>query len=114
MIDDKQIMPLNFFSYGGIYSGQHENMRYRILRTGEKPDFNIEALCWRGPYSYDAVTRDEKTASSIRNASFPFSEDGRKEAIAWLKNEYSDNESYYRDAPALLDAEISLEGIYKG
>ena len=50
MIDEKEIMPLNFFSYGGIYSGQHYNMRYRLLRTGEKPDFNMEVCCWRGPY----------------------------------------------------------------
>ena len=42
MIDENQIMPLNFFSYGGIYSGQHGKMRYRMLRTGEKPDFNME------------------------------------------------------------------------
>ena len=29
MIDASQIMPLNFFMYKGVYSGEHHGMRYR-------------------------------------------------------------------------------------
>ena len=38
MIDASQIMPLNFFMYKGVYSGEHHGMRYRIKKAGEKPD----------------------------------------------------------------------------
>ena len=44
MIDEKEILPFNFFSYGGVYSGDHNGMRYMIKRTGKKPDFTLNAL----------------------------------------------------------------------
>ena len=112
MIDEKEIMPLNFFAYGGIYSGQHNNMRYRLLRTGEKPDFNLEVCCWRGPYGYDAVLRDDKDSTLIKKASFTFDDEGRQHAIEWLKDEYKMNEQYYNDAPLPVFAPIDLEKIY--
>ena len=112
MIDEKEIMPLNFFAYGGIYSGQHYNMRYRLLRTGEKPDFNMEVCCWRGPYGYDAVLRDDSDSSLIKKASFTFDDEGRQNAIEWLKNEYKMNEQYYNDALLPVFAPIDLEKIY--
>lgn len=105
-------MPLNYFAYGGIYSGQHEKMKYRLLRTGEKPDYSMEAACWRGPYGYDAVMRGDETADKIKRASFTFDEQGRKEAIEWLKKEYEQNENYYEEAPEILFAPIDLDKIY--
>lgn len=42
MIDASQIMPLNFFMYKGVYSGEHHGMRYRIKKAGEKPDEVLE------------------------------------------------------------------------
>ena len=42
MIDASQIMPLNFFLYKGVYSGEHHGMRYRIKKAGEKPDEVLE------------------------------------------------------------------------
>jgi hypothetical protein len=112
MIDETQIMPLNFFAYGGIYSGQHGKMRYRMERAGEKPDFTMNVCCWRGPYSYDSVMRDEATAESIKRASFSFDEDGRKEAIVWLLSEYDSNRQFYGEAPEILDAAIDLSSLY--
>ena len=49
MIDAKGIMPLNFFKYKGVYSGQHNGMRYIIKPVGEKPDSKLSASVWRGP-----------------------------------------------------------------
>ena len=45
-IEDKDILPYNFFAYKGIYTGALGNMRYRIWRTGEKPDFILVACAW--------------------------------------------------------------------
>ena len=44
MINEKEIMPFNFFKYGGIYTGGHNGMRYKIERTGEKPDYVLNVL----------------------------------------------------------------------
>ena len=76
MIDEKQILPFNFFSYGGTYSGDHNGMRYMIKRTGKKPEFMLDALVWRGPFASSAVNPDDITTKQ-----FEYSEEGRKEAM---------------------------------
>jgi hypothetical protein len=55
MINEKEIMPFNFFKYGGIYTGGHNGMRYKIERTGEKPDYVLNVLIWQGPYASTAM-----------------------------------------------------------
>ena len=80
MIDEKEILPFNFFSYGGVYSGDHNGMRYMIKRTGKKPDFTLNALVWRGPYASSAVNADD-----ITKKEFEYSEEGRTAAIEWIQ-----------------------------
>ena len=51
MINEKEIMPFNLFKYGGIYTGGHNGMRYKIERTGEKPDYVLNlagSICLNG------------------------------------------------------------------
>ena len=91
MIDEKEILPFNFFVYGGVYSGQHHGMRYIIRRAGDKPDYILSVSVWQGPYCYSAVNEADRTTRE-----FDFSEHGRIDAIEW------DNE------PAILDTDISL------
>lgn len=35
MMDEKEIMPYNFFKYGGVYTGEHHGMRY-LIKIPEK------------------------------------------------------------------------------
>ena len=98
MINENEIMPFNFFKYGGRYSGDHEGMRYAIERTGEKPDFILTALVWRGPYASTSVAAEE-----ITNKDFEYSENGRNEAINWIKEQYSNRLEYWNNAPSILD-----------
>ena len=63
MINEKEIMPFNFFKYGGIYTGGHNGMRYKIERTGEKPDYVLNVLIWQGPY---ASTNIQKKAGAVQ------------------------------------------------
>lgn len=44
MIDPNGIMPLNFFKYKGVYTGQHNGMRYMLKQTGEKPDLKLSEI----------------------------------------------------------------------
>ena len=83
MIDASQIMPLNFFMYKGVYSGEHHGMRYRIKKAGEKPDEVLEAYVWQKPYSFAATPKEE-----IISDTFPLSEEGRLQLVDWLKQMY--------------------------
>jgi hypothetical protein len=82
MIEDKDILPYNFFAYKGIYTGQCNGRRYRIWRDGEKPDFVLRACVWDGPLASDYVEEDKKTY-----AEFASSEEGRLQAIDWLNEQ---------------------------
>ena len=83
MMDEKEIMPYNFFKYGGVYTGGHHGMRYLIKNTGEKPDFKLMVQVWLGPYASTAVPDEKKTTQY-----FESSVEGRKEAINWLHEQY--------------------------
>lgn len=108
MIDEEKIMPFNFFSYGGVYSGAHGGMRYRIYRSGEKPDFKLIAAVWQGPFAYAAVSPESRTEQP-----FSYDEDGRMEAVRWLLRQYEERRLEWESAPAILDTPIKLDEIYR-
>lgn len=103
MIDEKEILPFNFFVYGGVYSGQHHGMRYIIRRAGDKPDYILSVSVWQGPYCYSAVNEADRTTRG-----FDFSEHGRIDAIEWIKKEYDERREEWDNEPAILDTDISL------
>lgn len=107
MIDKKEIMPYNFFDYNGVYSGEHNGMRYRLWRTGEKPDYKLTASVWQGPFAYGAVKPSKRT-----NKEFEFTEAGRDEAIDWLMTQYEKRRTEWDNAPSILEAEIDVNSIY--
>lgn len=106
MVDEKVIMPFNFFKYGGKYTGEHYGMRFRIVRQGEKPDFVFAASCWRGPLCYEQADK-----ALMLNREFPFSESGRKEAIEWLLEEYKRHEEWKTPVP-LTQLSVNLNEMY--
>lgn len=108
MIDEEKIMPFNFFVYGGVYSGEHNGMRYRIYRSGEKPEFKLMAAVWQGPFAFAAVPPESRTEKL-----FSFDEDGRKEAVRWLLTQYEERRQEWENAPAILDTAIELDEIYR-
>ena len=99
MLDETSILSLNFLSYGGIQTGDHHGMRYRMIRAGEKPDFHIDAWVWPEPFCFEETPEDRKTA-----AQFPFSEDGRLEAIHWMQEQYESRKEEWDHSPTLLNA----------
>lgn len=108
MIDATQIMPLNFFAYGGIYTGEHEGMRYRMIRVGDKPDYQLKVYVWRAPFAYDYVSKQKDSDSLIEEAVFDFSEEGRLCAIDWLHLQYDTRKAYWLATPALTDNSIDI------
>lgn len=98
MIDDKEVLPFNFFMYGGKYSGIQGGMRYLIKRTGDKPEFKLCAYCWPGPYGFDYTEAEKKTEEV-----FEYSEEGREAAIKWLQEQYQEKKDVWDHIPSLAD-----------
>ena len=61
------------------YTGSMDGMRYML----KKKEDNLEVIIWPEPYGY-ARTEEEK---KLRR-DFPFSEDGLKEAAAYLNRQF--------------------------
>ena len=97
MLDDHSILSLNFLSYGGIQTGDHHGMRYRMIRTGEKPDFQITAWVWPEPYCFEVTPEEKKT-----EAVFPFTEEGRIQAIDWMKEQYDSRREEWDNTTFIL------------
>ena len=101
MINEKEIMPFNFFKYGGIYTGGHNGM---IERTGEKPDYVLNVLIWQGPYASTAMKEEDITAKE-----FEYSEEGRSSAIQWIQDMYDTNIDRWENAPSINQVKSTLE-----
>ena len=104
MINEKEIMHFNFFKYGGIYTGGHNGMRYKIERTGEKPDYVLNVLIWQGPYASTAMKEEDITAKK-----FEYSEEGRSSAIQWIQDMYDTNIDRWENAPSINQVKSTLE-----
>lgn len=104
MINEKEIMPFNFFKYGGIYTGGHNGMIYKIERTGEKPDYVLNVLIWQGPYASTAMKEEDITAKE-----FEYSEEGRSSAIQWIQDMYDTNIDRWENAPSINQVKSTLE-----
>ncbi len=92
-------MRFNFFKYGGVFSGDHKGMRYRIGRIGEKPDFILQAAVWPEPFSFEKTKEEEKVF-----ADFPYSEEGRDQAVIWIQGQYEAQKMRWDHVPTLYDA----------
>ncbi len=94
VIPENVLYNYNHYLYGEAFLGSYKGMRYRLAREPlknvffEKKELQSEGASflltiWPEPYSYER-TEDEKKKSF----SFPFTEEGFKEAVLCLNNEY--------------------------
>lgn len=86
MITTEDILNLNFYKKER-FTGSYLGMRYRIQKDkdgdGDDSTDCLKVYAWPGPYIFD-VTPDEQKVS----ASFPFSDEGRKQVVDWLNDLY--------------------------
>ncbi len=74
---------LNYYNYKAPYYGSYHNMRFCLIREGEKPDFELVATVWPEPFCMDATPDEQKVAQR-----FVFTEDGYQNAIDWLNAQH--------------------------
>lgn len=63
------------------FTGSYQGMNYMLRKqSGEEGDL-IEAIHWPGPFIFTVTPEEKKVRQS-----FPFSQEGIKEAVAWLND----------------------------
>ena len=85
MIKKEQILSLEYYNYGGIFTGSFQGMRYRVekVKEGEKAVFVVSV--WKEPYSYDATSHEY-----MKVEKFSFSNEGAQKVVDWLNLLYEE------------------------
>ena len=86
-MEDFFIPTLHSFAMNNVFTGSYGAFRFRIapkvtMKTQKEVDMensSIFAQYWHGPFCY------EKSEMEAENE-FPMSEEGRRQLIAWLKD----------------------------
>lgn len=103
----EDILGFNFFQYGSPFIGECGGMHFRMARNplenvvfNHDPHKNDDALfdvaIWRGPLNYDKTEQEKTTAQ------FPFTEEGRFAAVAWLNERYEEKPDYWAEGIPLF------------
>lgn len=92
LLERSEYMPLEYFRKQK-WTGSFQGMRFLLHRIAEEEQDFLEAVIWKEPYSYEATPEEEKLYQR-----FPFSEEGREQAIVWLEEEYEHRREEWRDA----------------
>lgn len=79
---------LNFIKKENL-TGSYQGMRYMLKKQEEK----LVAVIWPEPFCFE-VTPDEKKES----VEFELSMDGKKQAVAWLNEQYEKNKESWLKA----------------
>ncbi|MFR3728984.1 GNAT family acetyltransferase [Lacrimispora sp.] len=88
MLNKETFVPIQFFKKEA-YTGSMNGMRYRINKVEE----GLEAAVYPEPYCYEA-TPDEQKIKMI----FPFSEEGRQQAVDWINQQYEEKLSIWKSS----------------
>ena len=90
MIQPEDVLSFNFYTYGQAFSGSDAGMRYRLIRRKAVKDEEgqvtvpeaLMAWVWPEPFSFEATDKE-----LITEQAFPFDEEGRLAAVAWLNEQ---------------------------
>lgn len=93
-INNTDVLNFQFYEYGEAFYGSFQGMCYRIARNPlenvhftpidkrEPATFLVNA--WRGPLNF------ETTEEPKQEKEFPYSEEGKEQAVAWLNIVHSE------------------------
>lgn len=73
-----------------VYTGSMKGMRYRLEKTGEKPEEKILVHIWPEPFCF-VKTDDEKKISK----EFEFSPEGKDQIVDWLNQMYEEKKEIW-------------------
>ncbi len=96
IVGDSDLYGFNYYLYGEAYLGSYRGHRFRLAREPLKnvvfsskeeqsKDASFLADIWPEPWSYEK--RDPEETEEER---FPFTEEGFKEAVLWIRRGVED------------------------
>ncbi|WP_394522889.1 GNAT family acetyltransferase [Lacrimispora sp. JR3] len=88
MLKKETFVPMQFFKKEA-YTGSMNGMRYRVSKVEEE----LEAAVYPEPYCYEATPEEQKTKMK-----FPFSEEGREQAVNWINQQYEEKSAIWKSA----------------
>ncbi len=91
MIEYETLLSLPFLKKSR-FTGSERGMRYCVKKIEQEDISLLEASVCPGPFSVD-MTVKELFSVQI----FPFTDEGRKEAVDWMNQEYQRQKEFYED-----------------
>lgn len=91
MIRKEQILSLEYYNYGGVFTGSLNGMRYRVEKVkkkdGQEKEEEVFFLVhvWKEPYNYDVTPHED-----MKMEKFPFSNEGAQNVADWLNLLYEE------------------------
>ena len=80
MIENYDLLSLNYYNYKQPFTGSFQGMRYRLEKQQDENGMAFfRAEIWPEPFSYE-LTDPEK----IIRKDFEFSEEGKLQVVSWL------------------------------
>ena len=96
MLTNQEVLNMNYYKKTS-YTGWMGGMRFLIKREqpkseeGEEPkDPLFHVWVWPGPYIFDLTPAEKKFS-----ACFPFTEDGKSQAVDWINAQYAEHEDLW-------------------
>lgn len=87
MVDKKDVLSFNYYTYGEPFSGSDSGLRYRIERVLRDDEKIFLVSVWKDIFSYEKTDRSE-----IRTEEFEFSDLGLTKAVGWINSQSFRNE----------------------
>lgn len=75
-----------------VYTGSMKGMRYRLQKTGEKPEQKILVHIWPEPFCFEKTEEDKKISQE-----FEFSQAGKEQIVAWLNRQYQEKKQLWTE-----------------
>ena len=91
MIEDQDVLSINFLKKQN-YTGSRKGMRYILRKQGDETVV-LQAIVWPQPYAFACSPKE-----SHITADFPFTKEGRIEAINWLNQMYDEHREIWDKA----------------
>ena len=92
MIEEKTLMSVGYLEKQNL-TGSYGGMRYLLRKQGEKEEPRLGAVIWPQPLCFALSSEESRT-----EAEFPFSQEGIRQAAAWLNAQYEEKREIWEKA----------------
>lgn len=91
MIEDENVLSIGFLKKQ-VYTGSYKGMRYLLRKEGGEETV-LKAIIWPQPANFETSAPESRTENT-----FPFTKEGRVEAIAWLNQSWEEKKEFWEKA----------------